>query len=85
MERCTVIVNFSDGRPSEDVSIPLDISALDLLAGLNEAYGLGYDSSRLNQYSVRMENPICLLKGTKSLRDYGMMDGSRLNLVVERG
>lgn len=83
MDRCTVIINFSDGRDSEDLDIPLDISAMDLLLGLNEAYKLGYDLSRINEYSLRAENPICLLKGTRSLQSYGLRHGSQINIMTE--
>lgn len=83
MDRCTVIINFSDGRDSEDIDIPLDISAVDLLIGLNDAYQLGYDLTRINEYSLRAENPICLLKGSRSLESYGLMNGSEINIIIE--
>lgn len=82
MDECMVIVNFSDGRASEDISIPLDISALELLIGLNEAYQLKYDRSRINEYSLRADNPICLLKGGRTLRSFGIMNGSEINVVI---
>lgn len=80
MDRCTVIVNFNDGRKSEDLDIPLDISAIELIIAFNEIYNLGYDLSHLNEYSLKAENPICLLKGSKQLRDYGLMNGSEINI-----
>lgn len=78
MDKCIVTICFFDGRASEDIVIPLDITALDLMIGLNDAYGLGYDLLRLNEYSLKSENPICLLKGSRKLRDFGLRNGSRI-------
>lgn len=83
MDRCTVIINFSDNRPSEDLDIPLDISAVDFLIALNMAYQLNYDLSRINEYSLRGENPICLIKGSRSLRSYGVMNGTKISIMIE--
>lgn len=77
-----VMVHFSDGRDSEDISVPLDISALELMIGLNQAYELGYDRSRINEYSLRADNPICLLRGDRTLRSFGIRNGSEINIVT---
>lgn len=81
MERCVVIVKFQDGRQNEDIDIPLDISAIDLIVALNDIYGLGYDLNRINEYGIKVENPICLLKGSKELKKYGLMNGSIINIT----
>lgn len=81
MDRCTVIIRFTDGRASEDLDIPLDISAIDLIIALNDIYQLGYDVSRINEYSLKSENPIRLLKGSKQLKQYGLINGSCINIT----
>lgn len=75
-ELCTVIIQFHDGRNSEDLYIPTDISGIDLILALNEAYGLHMNTNDTNHLSIRSENPIRLIKGEKTLSDYGIMNGS---------
>lgn len=73
-----VIILFS--APSRnircDVDIPLNISANDLVVGLNAAYNLGLDVSDASQCYLSCENPISLLKGKHLLCEYGIRDGS---------
>lgn len=81
MDRCVVRIKFHDGREEEDLDIPLDISAIDLIIALNEIYSLGYDLERINEYGIKMENPICLMKGAKQIHEYGVMNGSIINIT----
>ncbi len=80
MERCVVRLRLINRGIEEDVDIPLDIPAIDLIIGLNEAYELGYDMSRINHYSLSAEHPIALLKGTRLLKDSGVMNGTIINI-----
>ena len=61
-----------------DLEVPLDISANDLVIGLNSAYQLGINTSDMKQCYLKSERPIALLKGNKSLSEYGIMNGSIL-------
>ena len=59
-----------------DIEIPLDITANDLVVGLNEAYRLGIDLSDMRQCYFSCENPVALLKGKRLLGEFGLRDGS---------
>lgn len=59
-----------------DLEIPLDITANDLVIALNSAYQLGIDTTDMKQCYLKSERPIALLKGTKILSEYGIMNGS---------
>lgn len=59
-----------------DIEIPLDITANDLVVGLNEAYKLGIDLSDMRQCYFSCENPVALLKGKRLLGEFGLRDGS---------
>jgi uncharacterized ubiquitin-like protein YukD len=59
-----------------DIELPLDITANDLVVGLNEAYKLGIDISDMQQCYLSCENPFALLKGKRFLSEYGIRDGS---------
>lgn len=75
-----VIIVFTDlchGR-QEDLEVPLNISANDLFIALNEAYQLLPDSNQTVNNFLRCENPIALLRGNKSLKEYGLRNGSHV-------
>lgn len=55
-----------------DIDIPLDITANDLIIGLNEGMNLGMDVNDLSKCYLKTENPIALLKGTKTLKEHGL-------------
>lgn len=73
-----IIVNFNivDRNFSVDIEIPLDITARELVIGLNTAYELGIDTTDAKVCYLKAENPIALLRGNKLLREYGLRNGS---------
>lgn len=78
-----IIVRFYKKRIEKDVEVPLDITANELLIGLNLAYDLGIDTEDIRKCYLKMENPIALLHGNKLLREYGMHDCSIINIMGE--
>lgn len=78
MNRDTAIVIFlvEKMKKEVDLEIPLNISANELVLALNEAYGLGIDTSNIKNCYLKAENPIALLKGNKKLSDFGIRNGS---------
>lgn len=62
-----------------DLEIPLDISANELVLALNMAYDLGIDTSNIKDCYLKAENPITLLKGNKTLSEFGLRNGSVIN------
>ena len=61
---------------SLDLEIPLSISANELVEALNTAYDLNIDVSDIKNCYLKSENPIALLKGNKTLAEFGLRDGS---------
>ena len=59
-----------------DLEIPLEITANHLLLALNEAYGLGIDTDDIFSCYLVAENPIAFLRGNKSLKEFGIRNGS---------
>lgn len=78
MNKETAIVMFKMIRKnlSLDLEIPLNISANELVEALNTAYDLGIDVSDIKNCYLKSENPIALLKGNKTLFEFGLRDGS---------
>ena len=74
MNTGSVIVRFCNLKMNQeiDLDVPLDISANELVIALNNAYELGIDISNVKKCFLKSENPIALLKGNKTLREYGI-------------
>lgn len=68
-------VNYSDNSQT-DIEIPLDITANDLILALNDAYSLGVDIDNIFNCYLAAENPIAFLRGNKTLREFGIRNGS---------
>lgn len=78
-ETATVIFNIMRENYTTDLQIPLNISANELVLALNTAYGLGIDTTDIKNCYLKSENPIALLKGNKTLAEFGLRNGSIIN------
>lgn len=79
--RAVVHLNLTLRDETHDVDVPLDINASELLEGLNHAYDLGIAIEEVSQCYVKAENPIVLMHGKRTLGQYGIMDGSTINIT----
>ncbi len=77
--KAIIIFNITKKGMSFDLEVPLDISANDLVIALNRAYELGIDTTDIKNCYLKMENPIALLKGNKTLAEFGLRNGSIVN------
>ncbi|MDR1797995.1 MAG: EsaB/YukD family protein [Clostridiales Family XIII bacterium] len=66
-----------------DIEVPVFISAEELLGGLNTAFDLGVDMGNAAECFLRTENPIALLRGSKTLSEYGIRNGTVLRIESE--
>ena len=78
MDRNRAIIEFRipERKYAADLDIPLDITAQDLIEGLNSAFGLRMDTENIRECFLTSEYPIALLKGQKTLKEYGIRNGS---------
>lgn len=83
MEKDTAIIIFNIKKRSftVDLEIPLFISANELVLALNTAYELKIDVSDIKECYLKSENPIALLRGNKTLAEYGLRNGSIINFT----
>lgn len=81
MEKNSAVCVFQAHKKEivDDLEIPLDISANDLVIALNTAYNLGIDTSNIKNCYLKAENPIVLLRGNKTLAEFGLRNGSVIN------
>ena len=80
-EKAIIILNITKKKFAVDLEVPLDISANDLVNALNTAYELGIDTSDIKNCYLKAENPIALLKGNKTLAEFGLRNGSVINFT----
>lgn len=83
MSRDTAIIIFNIVKRefTADLEVPLHISANELVNALNTAYDLGIDTSDMKNCYLKAENPIALLKGNKTLEEFGLHNGSVINFT----
>lgn len=77
-DKAVVMFRIGRGEPV-DLEIPLDITAEELIRALNTAYGLGIGPDQLLESYLKAENPIALIRGSKTLRALGIHDGTTMH------
>lgn len=77
-DRAIVILNIVKKNISVDLDIPLNISANDLVIAINDGYDLGIDISDIKKCYLKSEKPIALLKGNKTLAEFGIRNGTEI-------
>ena len=80
-ETAIIIFNIIKRHFTVDLEVPSDISANDLVNALNTAYDLHIDTSDIKNCYLKAENPIALLKGNKTLKEFGLRTGSVINFT----
>lgn len=81
MDKAILILHFHKLNKKIDIEVPLNISAKELVIALNEAYNLKIDIEDISKCYLKCENPIALLKGDKTLKEYGLHNGSVINII----
>lgn len=78
----TVMMVFERTKKNEsfDIEVPLDITAEELLNGLNTGLRLGLNLSDPTQSYLISENPIALIKGNTLLKEFHLHDGTVLKM-----
>lgn len=80
-ETAVIIFNIIQRAFSADLEVPLEITANELVLALNTAYDLGIDTTDIKNCYLKSENPIALLRGNKTLKEFGIRNGSIVNFT----
>lgn len=78
-DKAIIIFKIHKKNTAVDLEVPLDISANELVVALNTAYDLGIDVTDIKNCYLKAENPIALLRGNKTLEEFGIRNGSVIN------
>ncbi|MDY4442985.1 MAG: EsaB/YukD family protein [Butyricicoccus sp.] len=87
MKDSAVIIFSRRGKNKEtaiDLEVPLDISANELVVALTNAYQLNIDTEDIKQCYLRCERPIALLRGDRTLREFGIRNGTIIHSDDQR-
>lgn len=81
MEKIIAVLHNHKTHQKVDIEIPLNITANDLIIGLNKAFHLGINTDQIMDCYLKSENPIALLKGNKTLKEYKLRNGSIISIT----
>lgn len=80
-DKAIIIMHYADGR-TEDLEVPLNITANDFILAVSKIYSVELKQNK-NYYYLRCDNPKALLRGNKLLGDYSLRDGTEIWLWHE--
>lgn len=78
--KAIITVNLIKSGESHDLEVPLDISASELCSALFQKYAQE-QLSDMQQYYLKAERLVALLRGERTLREYGIRDASVINIT----
>ena len=78
-DKVVVILKRNELDKGIDVEIPTNISANELIYGLNQGFGLGINMDNPRECFLRVENPVALLRGEKMVKEFGIRNGSTIH------
>lgn len=80
-DKAIIVFKIHKRNVTVDLEVPLFITANELVNALSSAYSLDIDSSDIKNCYLKAENPIALLKGNKTLAEFGIRNGSVINFT----
>jgi len=80
MDKAIMLLKLHMENREVDIEVPVHISAKEFVLALNEAYDLRMEVEDISKCCLRSENPIALLKGDKTLHEYGLRNGTVIHV-----
>lgn len=80
-DKAVIIFKMHKRNQAVDLEVPLNITANEFVIALNTAYALDIDVSDIKNCYLKAENPIALLRGNKTLEEYGIRNGTVINFT----
>ena len=80
-QKAIIVFNLCRKNRSFDLEVPLNITANEFVNALNTAYDLQIKTSDIKNCYLKAENPIALLRGNKTLAEFGVRNGTQINFT----
>lgn len=77
-EKVILIFHWIRKKESFDIEVPVNLTANELILGLNTGLSLGINVNDISQLYLKASAPIALLKGNRILSEYGIHNGTQL-------
>lgn len=71
-----IIMMFKHNGKTVDIEVPKNITANELIFGLNSGFSLNINLDNPDDCFMRAENPVALIKGEKTLEELGLRNGT---------
>ena len=78
-KKAIIVFEISERKESFVLVIPFDISANYLVIAFKYEFKLVIYVSNINKCYLSSEHPIALIRGDKSLKEFGIRDGSLIS------
>ncbi|MCR5669765.1 MAG: EsaB/YukD family protein [Butyrivibrio sp.] len=79
-DKVIVMLKRNENDKGIDVELPTNITAGELIYGLNQGLSLGLNMNNPDDCCIRMENPVAFLRGDTTLEEFGIRNGSTIYL-----
>ena len=71
-----IIMMFKHNGKTVDIEVPKNITANELIFGLNSGFSLNINLDNPDDCFMRAENPVALITGEKTLEELGLRNGT---------
>lgn len=73
-----IIYIYNKDVTGEDLEVPVDLTANELILALNQIYDLGMKPEYVFNYYLKANNPKGLLRGERTLKEFGVRNGTEI-------
>lgn len=81
MEKAIVTLKIQNTDEEYELEIPIDITVKELCNALNIGLKLRERNINISNYYIKTFNPLSFIKGRDILKDYGIRNGTIIELV----
>lgn len=75
-EKIIIMFKKSNDAKEIDLEVPADLTANELIYGLNQSFNLGINMDKPSKCYLRADYPKALIRGEKTLQDLGIRNGT---------
>lgn len=79
-DTAVVMVYIPERNIREDLEIPLNITANELIQAIASIYSLELRQDALETYYLKADSPKCLIRSGKTLKEFGIREGTEIRI-----